>query len=164
MKKAELLKKSENYSGSRIAGKTILIAEDEPDLLNIMELTLKDLDMKVLKARNGSEALVIQDEYEDKIDFLLTDMVMPELGGLQLAELMKEVRPETNIVFMSGYPVRGEIANVNLPIGAVFLAKPIKPDFLRDVLEEVAAGFGLEASEPRDWPWVHCFADLLSRS
>lgn len=117
--------------------KTILVAEDEEDLLNIMETTLNELDMNVLKARNGNEALIIQDEFEGKIDFLLTDMVMPELGGLRLASLIKEVRPETNILFMSGYPVRGEIAQIDLPEDAFFMEKPVKYDVLKNALENI---------------------------
>jgi DNA-binding NtrC family response regulator len=134
----------ESAAGDCVRGKTILIAEDEPDLLEIMSETLKEFSMNVLTAKNGNEALVVQDEYQDKIDFLLTDMVMPEMGGLKLAELIKEVRPETHVVFMSGYPVRGEIASVNLPKDAVFMAKPVKPDYLRNVLKQVANG-GLDA-------------------
>lgn len=140
-----------SIAGDGVSGKTILIAEDEPDLLEIMSQTLKGFDMKVLTARNGNEALVVQDEYEDKIDFLLTDMVMPELGGLKLAELMKEVRPETHIVFMSGYPVRGEIASVELPQEAVFMAKPIKSDYLRSVLEQVANGQSIDNIKATLW-------------
>lgn len=134
-----------------LMGKTILVAEDEQDLLVIMEATLTDMGMKVLKACNGNDALVIQDEFEGKIDFLLTDMVMPDVGGLKLAELMKEVRPETHIVFMSGYPVRGEIANVNLPSDAIFMAKPVKPDFLKNVLEQISLGQPVEMADAAMW-------------
>ncbi len=124
----------------QLAGKTILVAEDEVDLLKIMESTLRDYGLHVLTASNGNEALEVQDEYDGKIDFLLTDMVMPELGGLKLAELMHDVRPETRIVFMSGYPVRGEIADVELSSEAIFLAKPVNPDFLGNVLEQISTG------------------------
>lgn len=124
--------------GDALAGKTVVLAEDEPDLLEIMKTTLEGFGMNVLKAANGNEALEVQDEYEGKIDFLLTDMVMPELGGLQLAELFHEVRPDTHVVFMSGYPVRGEIADIELPDDAVFLAKPVKHENLKKIMQQVA--------------------------
>jgi two-component system cell cycle sensor histidine kinase/response regulator CckA len=76
-------KESEDNSTS-LLGKTVLLAEDEPELLHIMADVLGEFGLHVLSARNGNEALVIQDSFEGPIDFLLTDMVMPELGGLKL--------------------------------------------------------------------------------
>jgi signal transduction histidine kinase/CheY-like chemotaxis protein len=125
-----------NADTSGLKGKTILVAEDEADLLEIMEITLTELEMNVLSAKNGNEALAIQDEYDGKIDFLLTDMVMPKLGGLKLAELIKEVRPDIHVLYMSGYPVRGEISNFSLPEDSIFMAKPVKPDLLFDYLTQ----------------------------
>jgi two-component system cell cycle sensor histidine kinase/response regulator CckA len=129
-------------TSTSLLGKTVLLAEDEPELLHIMADVLGEFGLHVLSARNGNEALVIQDAFEGPIDFLLTDMVMPELGGLKLAELMKDIRPETAIVFMSGYPVRGDQAEVVLPEDAIFLAKPVVPENLRQVLESISLGKG----------------------
>lgn len=147
---AEYLEKMP-ISRKDLKGKTILLAEDEEDLLAIISHTLQEFGMTVLSAKNGQEALVVQDEFQEKIDFLLTDMVMPELGGLKLASLMKEVRPETNIVFMSGYPVRGEISNIDLPSDAIFMAKPVQPDFLRNILEQLAAGESVKQTDANIW-------------
>lgn len=145
------IEKIPDHSADHITGKTILIAEDEPDLLAIMRETLKDFQLNVLTAKNGNEALMVQDEYDGKIDFLLTDMVMPQLGGLKLAELIGEVRPETKVLYMSGYPVRGEIASIDLPSDAIFMAKPIKPDSLRNVLEQMASGKPVNHNEATTW-------------
>lgn len=125
-----------NGSAEILKGKTILVAEDEADLLDIIDINLSEMGLRVLKASNGQEALVIQDEYNGKIDFLLTDMVMPELGGQKLAALMREVRPDTHIVFMSGYPIRNNAAQIDLPEDSVFLAKPVKPEHLQYTLED----------------------------
>ncbi len=145
------IEKSPTNSAQEIVGKTILIAEDEQDLLAIMSETLKEFQLNVLTAKNGNDALLVQDEYEGKIDFLLTDMVMPQLGGLKLAELMAEVRPDTKVLYMSGYPVRGEFASVDLPRDAIFMAKPIKPDSLRNVLEQMAAGQTVNHNDTTIW-------------
>jgi len=138
-------------SSSSLQGKTILVAEDEVDLLTIMDMTLKGFGMNVITAKNGDEALFIQDDYDGTIDFLLTDMIMPELGGLKLAELVKEVRPETHILFMSGYPTRGDIANFNLPKDSIFMAKPVKPDILRDYLVQALNGKSSNPLHAKTW-------------
>jgi two-component system cell cycle sensor histidine kinase/response regulator CckA len=127
----------EQVAGGDLAGKTILVAEDEPDLLAVMQATLHEMGMKVLCAKDGDEAIVLQDEFDGKIDFLLTDVVMPGMSGLHLAELMREARPETEIVYMSGYPVRGEVASVEIPEDSVFLAKPVPPEKLRVALSNL---------------------------
>ena len=125
---------------SRLAGKTVLLVEDERDILEIMSQTLMDMGMNVLAAADGIEALEMQDNYEGQIDVLLTDMVMPRLGGARLASLMHEIRPETAIIFSSGYPVRGEISGVEVPENAIFLAKPLQIEDLQLHLEEIFSG------------------------
>ena len=119
---------------------SILIAEDEPDLLNVVASMLEELGMEVIKARNGAEALVMQDEYEGDIDLLLTDVVMPELNGVKLAELFVAVREETRVIFMSGYPANGKMARVPLPDQAVLLAKPVNYEklvlIMKNILDE----------------------------
>lgn len=148
---------AENNAGEKssaeesLQGKTVVLAEDEPDLLEIMKQTLESFGMQVLKAANGNEALEIQDEYDGQIDFLLTDMVMPELGGLELADLFHLVRPEAHIVFMSGYPVRGEISEINLPDDAVFMAKPVMQDNLKMIMENVMLGKKIHAASGVVW-------------
>lgn len=138
-------------SSSNLSGKTILVAEDEEDLLMIIKETLRGFGMKVMTAKNGQEALVVQDEYEDKIDFLLTDVVMPELSGLKLASLIREIRPETKILFMSGYPDRGGLSIFDLPSDTIFMAKPVQPDFLRTVLEKMSAGEKIKEADASVW-------------
>jgi len=138
-------------NGNELKGKTILIAEDEVDLLQILKLAFEEMGMHVLAAENGIKALEIQDEHEEKIDFLLTDMVMPRMGGLKLATLIKDVRPETRIIFMSGYPVRTENADLKLPDDAIFVAKPIHLDSLRDILMSGLSGKIIQNSKISTW-------------
>lgn len=137
-KKPMLLKKAvgadSDLSSIRLDGYVALVAEDEPELLDIMCQNLADYGVKVLPAKNGNEALAIQDEYEGDIDFLLTDIVMPELDGMKLSSLFGCIRPQTKIVMMSGYPAQGSIAEFDLPEDAIFLAKPVKPDIIIRVL------------------------------
>ncbi len=109
----------------RFDGYTVLLAEDEQDLLELVGSTLEDLGMTVLSAANGDEALLLQDEHEDEIDLLLTDVIMPGLNGVKLAELFSALRPDSSVVFMSGYPANGDMAPVELPAEASFIAKPV---------------------------------------
>lgn len=134
-------------SKKALDGKVVLVAEDEPDLLQLMVLFLEDFGMKVLSASDGNEALAVQDEFDGKIDYLVTDVVMPGLNGARLAELMAEIRPETEIIFMSGYPTRGDMAPVTLPEGANFLQKPIDENDLEAILGRVATGMDLRMAD-----------------
>lgn len=126
----------------RFDGYTALVAEDEPDLLDLLSGMLERLGMNVLRAPNGDAALAIQDEYEGTIDFLITDVVMPELNGEKLAELFLALRPDAKVIFMSGYPTSGNLAPVDLPADAYFMAKPISYDALAVMLRERIEGEG----------------------
>lgn len=120
---------------SNLSGKSILIVEDEAELRAVLSDTFESLGMVVLKAGNGNEALALQDEYEDKIDFLLTDIVMPELDGVKLSQLFNSVRPDSDIVYMSGYPFK-DVDDMDLPENADFVNKPFGGDKIQQILEE----------------------------
>lgn len=118
-----------------LTGKTILVAEDEPELRDVLVTMLDGMHMKVLSACNGNHALLVQDEYDGDIDFLLTDVVMPEMNGVHLGELFKSLRPQSNVVYMSGYPFADIHQKVHIPDGAPFLDKPLQEERVRRVLE-----------------------------
>lgn len=127
-------------------GMTIMVAEDEPDLLAIMSRHLENIGLRVIRAANGNEALRLQEDYEGDIDFLLTDVVMPELNGVRLSEMFSAVRPDTKIIFMSGYPANGQMARVSLPRDAILLPKPVAYDSLCHALEQVSGNNGAAPS------------------
>ncbi|MCK5384544.1 MAG: response regulator [Alphaproteobacteria bacterium] len=118
----------------RLDGYTALVAEDEPDLLEVVVCMLEDLGMHVLSASNGADALVCQEDFEEKIDVLLTDVLMPEVNGVKLAELVTALRPDTKVIFMSGFPASGNMAPIALPEDAVFIAKPVAYEKLVQML------------------------------
>lgn len=130
----EAIGSSANADSIRLPGYTALVAEDEPELREIMCSALKKSGMTVLEAANGADALSIQDSWEDTIDFLITDVSMPELNGIKLDQLMREIRPNVQTIFMSGYPAKGQMATFTLPDDAIFLAKPISPDDVISIL------------------------------
>ncbi len=120
----------EDIKNLQLNGYTVLVAEDEPDLRMLVGGMLEKLGMTVIEASNGNEALAKQEDFEGKIDILLTDVVMPELNGVKLAELFQSLREETKIIFMSGYPANGKMARVELPEDAYFMAKPLEYESL----------------------------------
>jgi PAS domain S-box-containing protein len=115
-------------------GETILLIEDDPPLLELARGTLESLGYNVLTASDGFEAIEIEAEHEAGIDLLLSDVVMPTIGGFEVASMIRESRPDIKIVFMSGYPNRAGISNENVPDNCQFLQKPVKPAHLAQAL------------------------------
>ncbi len=115
-------------------GETILLVEDDESLLTLTQFTLEDLGYKVLMAGNGIEALEVEEDHEGTIDVLLSDVIMPSMGGFEAAEIIRERRPDIKIVFMSGYPNRGQKMGKSIPERSEFLQKPIQPDHLAKVI------------------------------
>ena len=86
-----------------VAGETILLVEDEDSVRHLAKRVLESQGYTVLEAINGEDALRIAADYGGVIDLLLSDVVMPELGGRLVAERLVGARPETAVLFMSGY-------------------------------------------------------------
>jgi PAS domain S-box-containing protein len=119
---------------------TVLLVEDQDRVRAGIAEALRHGGYKVLAARHADEALKLSHEHEDQIHLLLTDMVMPGLGGDQLAEQILRFRPEIKVMFMSGYNLRP--ARLLRQGGTVFAEKPLKPAMLlrwvRELLDQVA--------------------------
>ncbi len=109
---------------------TILVVEDEDQLRRLSVRILEDLGYTVYEAKNGLEALRIAKTRIDQLDLLLTDVVMPELGGKLLAERLFAEKPTLKVVFMSGYdPDQVAQRGPDVP-GHEVLEKPFTPDTL----------------------------------
>ena len=97
---------------------------------------------KVLVANNGLEALQIAEGYKNAIDLLITDVVMPKMGGYELAERLLRVRPETRTIFMSGYAERRD-GERGIACSSFCVQKPFSMNMLlskvREVLEPLAS-------------------------
>ncbi len=85
------------------AAATILIVDDELQILEIAVRILKNEGYKVLQASSGSDALIVAGEWSETIDLLLTDVVMPLMGGRQLAMMIQNMHPDIQVLYMSGY-------------------------------------------------------------
>ena len=102
----------------------VLIAEDEPSVSNFMARILKKQGYNVLQAPNGEEALQISNNHDGPIDLLLTDIVMPKMGGLQLAELFRVSRPASKVLYTSGYTDENMISKNVKDFSTSFIQKP----------------------------------------
>jgi nitrogen-specific signal transduction histidine kinase len=116
---------------------TILIAEDADSLRESISTFMRGLGYTVLGARSGEEALSIAADYEGEIEVLLTDVVMPKMGGGELSKILEGLRPRLKTIYMSGYIDEvGERSGVREK-SAVFLQKPFKLATLAHKIREV---------------------------
>ena len=118
---------------------TVLLVEDEAPLRTLAAETLKRLGYRVLSAGNGLEALVVVDQFAGEIDVVVTDIVMPRMGGAELVEKLRRKRPGFQAIFMSGYTEAAVLESAAIAQDAIVLNKPFSTEALagkiRDVLE-----------------------------
>ena len=103
---------------------TILLVEDEDAVRDLILLNLKSRGYAVLEARNGAEAVTICDIHKGPIHLLLTDVVMPGMGGGKVAEHVRAARPDARILLMTGYTSRFEDLEQSLGEPPLILHKP----------------------------------------
>jgi CheY-like chemotaxis protein len=119
---------------------TILLVEDEDAVRAIIKMALQTLDYTVLEARNGEEAVRIVERHTEPIHLLITDVVMPEMGGRQVAERLAACKEGIKVLFLSGYTDDAVVRHGILQAEVAFLQKPFTPMALankvRDVLDQ----------------------------
>lgn len=106
---------------------TILLVEDDPMIRSLVSQTLQTQGYTVVLAEDGWEGVKVARNLKGKIDLLFTDVVMPGLGGAELAVAMQELYPEIKVLFMSGYS-RSQLDEEGIPSEAALLTKPFTPD------------------------------------
>jgi PAS domain S-box-containing protein len=116
---------------------TILVVEDDEMLIKFIRKTLNVYGYRLLEARNGEEALEVSARHKDPIHLILTDVVMPRMSGLELVQRMEYLRPETRVVFMSGYTDDTIFHHGLLKEGLSFIEKPFTPEGLVRKVREV---------------------------
>jgi CheY-like chemotaxis protein len=104
---------------------TVLLAEDEPLVRGFVVRVLHGLGYKVLEAGNGEEAIrLVRKHIGEEIHLLLTDVVMPQMNGRELAEQLKTIRPDIKLLFTSGYTDNAMVQHGLLDSNIAFLEKP----------------------------------------
>jgi two-component system, cell cycle sensor histidine kinase and response regulator CckA len=125
---------------SGLAGaETLLLVEDAASVRALAARVLRQLGYTVLEASDGVEALRVAGTHLGAIDLLLTDVVMPQLGGTVLAERLRDMYPRLKVLFMSGYTDQTIIHHNLLEPGVAFLQKPFTPVVLARKVREVLA-------------------------
>jgi two-component system cell cycle sensor histidine kinase/response regulator CckA len=109
---------------------TILLVEDEGGIRELATDFLRGRGYMVLTAMDGNEALRIAEGHEDLIHLLVTDIVMPNVGGKELAQRLRQVRPQIRVLFMSGYPDHPALASADIGAQTTVLQKPFSLDML----------------------------------
>jgi CheY-like chemotaxis protein len=121
---------------------TILLAEDEELVRVLAKGVLERLGYRVIEAAHGGAALLLCERHPGEVHLLISDLVMPEMSGRDLAERLGRIRPEMRVLYMSGY-TDNAIHNDLWDQGANFMQKPFLPSELaskvREILDESTA-------------------------
>ena len=119
---------------------TILLVEDEESVRALVRQVLKRKGYTVLEAAHVSQAIDLSREHAGHIDLLVTDVVMPEMSGRDLAAQLTVERPDMKVLYMSGYTDDAALRHGILPRGTSFLQKPFTPDSLVRAIRDVIHG------------------------
>jgi len=124
--------KPDNVKGNE----TILAVEDNPEVRNLLETVLNKNGYKTFIAEDAATALSISSSYEGIIHLLITDVIIPDMNGLQLYNKISEIRPDIKSIYISGYTANVIAHNGKLDEGINFIQKPFSiSDFIRKVRE-----------------------------
>ena len=127
---------------------TILVVEDETDVRELTCEFLKVSGFSVLSARNGIEALELLTRFSGRIHLVLSDVIMPKMGGFELIDRLRTVRPDTKVLLMSGYseyssgPKEPSVAHIPIlqkPFSRPSLIQKVREALSRDSVEPVSS-------------------------
>ncbi len=134
-------------------GETILLVEDAERVRAVVREILEMSGDAVLEAHHGAEALELSNRHAGPIHLLVTDVVMPQMSGRELAQRLATLRPDLKVLYMSGYTDDAIVRHGVLASGIAFLSKPFTPDALalkvRELLDVVGAGASVAPGDPR---------------
>ena len=119
---------------------TILIVEDEEIVRELVCQVLSEHGYDVLCAANGVEALQISADHPGKVSLLITDVVMPQIGGLELARRLLALRPDLKVLYVSGYSEDDMSEQGVMSEDMEFLEKPFTPQAITRKVREILAG------------------------
>ncbi|MCI0524972.1 MAG: response regulator, partial [Acidobacteria bacterium] len=121
-------------------GELILVVDDEADIREITSTTLEEYGYRVLSAGNGREALDIYRQYENEVQLVVTDMVMPHLDGPATIRALRQITPGLKVIATSGVRSTGQLIDV-MQLGVkAFLTKPYTAERLLAVVADSLNG------------------------
>jgi CheY-like chemotaxis protein len=122
---------------NRSRGEIILLVEDAERVRAVVREILEMQGYEVIEARHGAEALMLEAGHEGPIHLLITDVVMPEMSGRELAQRLVTLRPEMGVLYISGYTDDAIVRHGVLEAGMALLPKPFTPDALAAKVREI---------------------------
>jgi two-component system cell cycle sensor histidine kinase/response regulator CckA len=135
---AQELKPSAEDTKLQIGSETVLLVEDEQIVRDMTREILQESGYQVLEAKHGQEALSVAEQYSGPIHLMLSDVVMPQMSGRELAAQLTPLRKDMRVLYMSGYTDDAIVHHGVLDEGMAFIEKPFTPNALarkvRDVL------------------------------
>jgi len=123
----------------KAGSQTILIVEDEAALLEVTCQSLKEVGYAILAAQGPAEAIRMSENHPGTIHLMVTDVIMPEMSGAQLAGHLSSLRPEMKVLYVSGYTDDTIVRHGVLETGLSFLQKPFSPKTLAQKVGELLA-------------------------
>lgn len=118
---------------------TVLVIDDDPGVLETVDRMLQQEGFKVLAAQSGKNAIELYLTAKDQIEVIILDMIMPEMGGFEAFDKIRQLNPEAKFVLSSGYSISEEVVQL-LSIGGVeFLQKPYRHDEILKKINTVLA-------------------------
>ena len=123
----------------RVTKGTVLLVDDEEDILEVGKDLLEALGYQVIIARDGKEAIEVYRKDQEDIDFVLLDMVMPIMGGGEAYDRMKEINPGIKVLLSSGYSIDGEATEILKRGCNDFIQKPFNMNELAERIREITA-------------------------
>lgn len=129
-------------------GELILIADDDEQLRNLITRILRGAQFDVIAAQNGIEAVNIFSKFQSRIHLVLLDVFMPKMGGIETYVTLRQIRPNVNVIFITG---SGEMTEAwkNLGKGAYdFIQKPFEAKILLAKVREILSSQGSKLNQP----------------
>jgi CheY-like chemotaxis protein len=118
---------------------TILLVDDEEMVLEVGVKILENLGYKVLEAKGGREAVEVYNENKNKVDIVILDMIMPEMGGGEAYDRMKEINSNVKVLLSSGYSIDGQASEILSRGCDGFIQKPFSVKELSGRIREILA-------------------------
>ncbi len=137
---AEMVKPPKTQAGPPSGSETILLVEHDEPVRSLVRRILTSKGYTVLEASRPDEAQLVCQQHEGPIHLMLTDVVMPGISAPELAERVATLRPETRVLYMSGYADIAVVHHGVLEASTAFIAKPFMPDALARKVREILDG------------------------
>lgn len=116
---------------------TVLLVDDEDIVIHVGEEMLKEMGYSVLLARSGKEAVKVYKAHKDRIDLIILDMIMPDMGGSDAYDALKEISSDVMVLLSSGYSINGQATEIMERGCNGFIQKPFNMKELSEKIEEI---------------------------